>query len=240
MDDKDAPLPDVVPGTDYVSSVYLHGPPLLPVGQMGLAKNDVRRLDMEKDDLCTTFAVVTSECSLHTESTRRGFTLVACEDDPSVVGVVPYVSMIPGLIGAPQRQKIVRDALWNHRRRADANTARHKQEKMYRSLPKACGDAAVATPRTPIGASTSRLETMVSPVCGMALAPGVQDADAEEKNARLRLKKRLARTKPGPKKKKKKKKATGSVARKRAKTGDNNPPRQPKIITSTTLAASKA
>ena len=226
----------VIPGTDYVSSVYLPGPPLLPVGQLGLSKDDTRRLDMEKDDLCTTFAVVLSECSRHIEATRRGFSLAACDDNPTVIGVIPSVHMIPGFLETGQRRVIVRGALLNHKARSDTSATRHKQEKMYRSPPKTCGDAAVATPRTPIGASTSRLETMVSPVCGMALAPGVQDADAEEKNARLRLKKRLARTKPGPKKKK----ATGSVARKRAKTGDNKPPRQPKIITSTTLAASKA
>jgi len=240
-DDDPPKRPMIIPGPDYVSSAYLPGPPLLPVGQMGLAPDDERRRDMENDDMATTLAVVASQTLHHVESTRRGYTLVPCADDPTVVGVIPYVGLIQGFLRPSERRSIITTARVSYKQHAEAATALHKQNKVYRSPPKACADSSVRTPRLPIGASTDRLETLVVPVCGVALGPGVQDADAERESARVRRAKRLERSKREKAQKKTtggaKKKKPRAPTRKKQRTTAAGENRAPRIITGADLAA---
>jgi hypothetical protein len=229
--------PSDIPGQAHRSAAYRPGPPLLPVGQLGMAADDHRRHELERIDLLATLYAMETHLSNVLRLRREHILVAPCEDDASVMGVVPCAAMVTGLLTSAEIGAVSSVV---QRRLAE----RHKQEvvqQMRRVFARgvhATPGAAVRTPRMPHGASTTQLKAHTHALYGVSMAAVVEACATPRRSVR-----RKGQRKPPTRPAKRKPKGTAArpaVRRKHGAGSPADPLAGPRVITSASLQAESA
>lgn len=214
----------LIPGPDYKSEVLAEGPPLPPLGQLGLDFDDFRRESFVGTIESMALAMVAAHLEPGLVARAAGLTTFCAEDDPSVsVSVDP--ALVPAMLSEDQqnwtttylRSRAIRDM--------KGFTDAKRQEKTYARAPDPAPLVTIRTPRLPHHATTARLATFVSPVHGINIRSGLEEAANAKETTRRRREAHRNRT-PGRK--------SNAPVKKRLRVTKPKLPRGPRVITSAT------